>query len=165
VPCILAGGHAVIVHGFPRNTFDLDFVIRRSDCAGWLSLLNAFGYAIYREHPSFLQMTGPSETSPPVDLIFVNEETFTRLSAETVQAPDIVFEASVVSLRHLLAMKCHAIKHGRPGRVAKDMDDLIQLIRINRLDLSLPEWNQLITKYGPPELYETVQRLVKTNRR
>jgi hypothetical protein len=35
---------------------------------------------------------------------------------------------------HLLALKCHAVRHGHAGRIAKDAEDVIQLIRINRLD-------------------------------
>ena len=161
LPCILCGGHAVIVHGFPRTTFDFDFIIRRTDRAGWLSLLSNFGYTIFQENPAFLQMSGPDKASPPVDLMFVNEETFQKLSAETIRAPEVVFEASVVSLRHLLAMKCHAIKSGRQGRIEKDVDDVIELVRINNVDVTRPEWKELINKYGPPELYEKLERIIK----
>ena len=45
-------------------------------------------------------------------------------------------DARVVSLEHLLALKCHAIKHGHPGRVEKDVDDVLGLVRANLLDVT-----------------------------
>jgi hypothetical protein len=162
LPCILCGGHAVIFHGVPRSTFDFDFVIRRNDRSGWLELLGEVGYTIYRENPTFLQMNGPDGTSPPVDLMFVSQETFNKLATDSLQAPEIMFEARVISLRHLLAMKCHAIKNAQRARVEKDVDDVIALVRINDIDLGQSEWKELILKHGPPELYEKLARITKS---
>jgi len=38
LPLLLGGGHAVIAHGYPRSTFDLDLLVRRADRSQWLLL-------------------------------------------------------------------------------------------------------------------------------
>ena len=63
--------------------------------------------------------------------------------------------------RHLLAMKCHAIKHGHSGRVVKDADDVIRLVLSNRLNLSDPEVRELFLKHGTVDLYEKVRRVTE----
>jgi hypothetical protein len=63
----------------------------------------------------------------------------------------------VVSLLHLIALKCHAIQHGKPLRRLKDTDDLIHLITINGLDLNETAFRTTILKHGTQELYEKLQ--------
>ena len=65
----------------------------------------------------------------------------------------------VVSLRHLLALKCHAIKHGHPGRIVKDADDVLRLVAANKLDMNEPGMRDLFLKHGTAELYEEARRV------
>jgi hypothetical protein len=57
----------------------------------------------------------------------------------------------------LIALKCHAIQHGKPLRRIKDTEDLIQLAIINHLDLNEPELRARILKHGNQELYDKLQ--------
>jgi hypothetical protein len=155
---VLAGGHAVMVHGYARSTFDIDLIIRREDRAGWLKVANGLGFGLFHEGPNFIQFSPSSPTAAPLDLMFVNDDTFGRLMAEAVPGPPGVAGAKVVSLRHLLALKCHAIKHGHAGRIVKDADDVIHLVLANRLDMDAPETREIFLKYGTQELYEKVRR-------
>jgi len=161
LPFVLAGGHAVIVHGHPRNTFDIDLIIRRVDQARWSELVKRMGYSFHREGTTFLQFNPPNAQSLPLDLMLVGDETFTKLMAEAVPAPASAAGAKVVSLPHLLALKCHAIKHGHRGRIVKDADDVIRLVLANKLDLDEPGIRDLFLKHGTAELYEKVRRLCK----
>jgi len=149
LPLLLAGGHAVIMHGYPRNTFDLDLIIRRSDRTEWTAHALSLGYSLYREGPTFLQfnpLQSTASTALPLDLMLVNEDTFAKLWAESVPGPTGATGARVVSLRHLLALKCHAIKHGHPGRVVKDADDVLRLVQANGLDLNDSAMHELWTE-------------------
>jgi hypothetical protein len=65
----------------------------------------------------------------------------------------------VVALQHLLALKSHAVRHGHPGRVEKDVDDVIGLVQANRLDVDQTPWRELFRKHGPPELHEKLLRI------
>jgi hypothetical protein len=156
---LLGGGHAVVAHGHPRNTFDLDLIIRRNDRNSWTSLALALGYYLYHEGPTFLQFNSLNSEMLPLDLMFVDESTFNKLETEAVPAPGYGNGVMVVSLHHLLALKCHAVKHGHPGRVEKDVDDVIHLVQANRIDVKQPEIQVLFLKYGPKELYEKLVRL------
>jgi hypothetical protein len=157
IPFLLAGGHAVIAHGFPRSTFDLDLIIRGSDGPQWRRVLKEMDYTLHHEGPAFVQFNPPNAEMFPVDLMLVNENTFEKLWTDAVPSPAWP-EVKVVSLMNLLALKCHSIKHGHPGRVVKDADDVIRLIQNNRLDPESRELRELFLKHGTEEFYEKVRR-------
>ena len=157
--CLLIGGHAVMAHGHPRNTFDLDLVVPRSGLAAWRLFVLAHGYTIHREGPTFVQFNPPDSLTLPLDLMVVGEETFRQFDAAAVDAPVSTAGMRMVCLKHLLALKSHAIRHGHAGRVEKDVEDVIELVRINRVNVAEPEWREIFVKYGPPELHEKLLRL------
>jgi hypothetical protein len=159
LPVLFIGGHAVIAHGHPRNTFDVDLLISRDDRHSWSGLLERLGYTVLAQTSTFLQMQAPDEHTLPVDIMMVNEKTFTMMIASARWHEPLPLNARIVSLSHLLALKCHAIKHGHPGRVEKDVDDVVGLVAANRVEIKAPEWRELFLKYGPLELYEKLRRI------
>ena len=92
-----------------------------------------------------------------VDLMFVSEDVFSQLESASVEAKMEGATVRVVSLLHLIALKCHALQHSKSIRRLKDMDDLVQLILINRLDLNEPELRATILKHGNAETYEKLR--------
>jgi predicted nucleotidyltransferase len=113
---------------------------------------------VYREAPAFTQFDSPPGDRLPVDLMFVADDVFDlmRASAEPAIVGGLAF--GVVSLLHLIALKCHAIRYGKEVRRIKDTEDLIQLAIINHLDLNEPELRATILKHGDQELYEKLRR-------
>jgi len=161
---LVAGGLAVVVHGYQRKTFDADLVIRRADRVAWLELMRQMGFSVFREGPVFLQMNPSDESELPlIDLMFMNDDTFDKLAATSISNPYGPDFPRIVSLESLIAMKCHAIRNGHPGRVVKDADDLIHLFMANRLDPEAEEWRNLILKFGTEELYEKLRRICKAS--
>lgn len=158
LPCLLAGGHAVIVHGFPRSTFDLDLIARQTDRDKWLHWARSAGYELFHDNPNFIQLSTADQGAFPLDLMLVNDGTFEKMQAAAVPSPAGLEGLRVVSLMHLLALKCHAVKFGHPGRTVKDAEDVIQLIRRNSLDLNTNELRELFRKHGTDEFYERVRR-------
>jgi hypothetical protein len=159
---LVAGGHAVIAHGYARNTFDLDLIICRTQEEQWRQVLTTSGYSLLHRGPTFLQFNPPDSRSLPVDLMLVGEDTFAKLIREATPLPDWGCGNKVVSLRHLLALKCHAIRHGHQGRIVKDADDVIALVKVNRVDVEDSEIRALFLKHGTDEFYEKVRRLAKS---
>src|SRR6516164_4411213 len=80
VPFLVIGGHAVVLHGHLRNTFDLDLLIADSALATARSALNNLGYRTYFETDAFLQLQAP-ENLPPIDLMIVDDQTFNLIEA------------------------------------------------------------------------------------
>jgi len=157
LPFLIIGGYAVMAHGFVRATDDLDLLVQSSQRDQWRQLLEGLGMTVYREAPVFLQFNPSPSARLPVDLMFVADEVFERMrtGAEKASVGDVSF--GVVSLLHLVALKCHAIQHGKSLRGLKDIEDLIQLIVINGLNLNEPELRATILKHGHQELYDKLQ--------
>lgn len=159
---LVAGGHAVIVHGFPRSTFDLDLIIRRDQKDVWQQLLADMGYLLHHEGPAFIQFNASNSGTFPVDLLLVGESTFEKLWADAVTGsawPGV----KIISLLNLLALKCHAVKHGHSGRIVKDADDVIRLVQNNALDIESEELRELFLHHGTKDFYEKIRRACAKN--
>jgi len=132
--------------------------VRRNDREKWLRLAGDIGYVFHQEGPTFVQFNAPKAESFPLDLMLVNEDTFSKLRTEAVPAPSNLPGVWVVSLMHLLALKCHAIKHGHAGRIVKDAEDVIRLMQINGLDPDAQTVRELFQKHGTEEFYEKIRK-------
>jgi len=91
-------------------------------------------------------------------MMFVEDAVFGRMQAESEKASVHGVTVGVVSLLHLIALKCHAFRPGREGRRFKDIEDMIHLITINRIDLNDQELRATILKHGTEELFGKLQR-------
>ena len=157
LPMLLIGGYAVMAHGFVRATDDLDLLVQGSRREQWRGLLEGLGMNVYRERTAFLQFNPAPDARLPVDLLFVADEVFERMRTDAEQETMEGVSIGVVSLLHLIALKSHAIQHGKPLRRMKDTEDLIQLIKLNGLNLNEPELRATILKHGNQELYDKLQ--------
>jgi len=163
LPFLLIGGYAVLAHGFVRTTGDIDFLVRKSQTAEWLKLLARLKFTVKSSGPTFLQFEPPPEEKLPVDLMFVSDENFEPMfsAAKDIKTEDVI--TKVVSLPHLFALKCHAFKN-RPQRAMKDVEDLVQLTRLNKLDLNEPALRAILLKHGGQEFYELLKREHESSR-
>lgn len=157
---LVIGGYAVMAHGFARSTYDLDLLVRSDEQEQWSQLLKEAGASVHSAGKSFIQFQ-PSEAFPEtIDLMLVNDQTFEQLWNESIIPTEAYGQTRFVSLNHLIALKCHAIKHGHAGRVEKDVDDVLELVKINKVDVTAENFRQLILKHGPPELYDKIKRVL-----
>jgi hypothetical protein len=76
---VVIWGLAVIEHGYSRLTTDFDLLVSRKQKDGWHDLLVDLGYELTHERDTFRQYTVRAETGWPVDLMFVNQDTFTSM--------------------------------------------------------------------------------------
>ena len=157
IPFLVIGGYAVFAHGYVRTTDDLDLIVQRGRRAQLGKLLGDLGMTVKNDATNFVQFDPQDESGMDVDLMFVSEDVFGRLEQAAVEATVEGTQVRVVSLLHLIALKCHALQHSKSLRRLKDMDDLVQLILINRLDLNEPELRATILKHGNAEIYEKLR--------
>ena len=73
----------------------------------------------------------------------VNESQGTVIDGVKVHIP---------SVKHMIALKLHALKSRQLHREAKDFEDLVQLIKIAKIDPNTEEFRQFVEKYGIMEL-------------
>jgi len=155
MPFLVIGGVAIVAHGYQRDTLDLDYLTRQSDRAAWRDALKQLDYDIAYTHEHFDQFASKRGWMD-LDLMYVNERTFdTMFSSSELKEMGSV-SGRFPSLEHLVALKLHVLKQNLPHRMLGDMDDVINLLLVNRVDLRQEKWRQLFVKYGSLELYEKV---------
>ncbi len=130
IPYAVCGGFAVIIHGFPRFTEDIDILIREEDLDRIKENVRPLGFSI--NSGSFVFKPGQPGESRFVRLVKVEGEDFVMLDLLAVTPPlEAAFadrktfpvgalEVSVISREGLRQMKRTA------GR-AKDLEDLRKL--------------------------------------
>src|SRR6516165_4108413 len=84
VPFLVIGGHAVVLHGHLRSTFDLDLLIADSKLMAARAVLTGLGYRTFFETDAFLQLQAPMNL-PPLDLMIVDDQTFGRIDVTAQQ--------------------------------------------------------------------------------
>jgi hypothetical protein len=83
LPCLVVGGHALILYQVPRFTRDIDFVVPDEAVERWLDFLQRLQYRVYHRTDAFIQLEPATPGSlPPVDLMIVDEPTWTKLQAK-----------------------------------------------------------------------------------
>jgi hypothetical protein len=155
---LVIGGHAINYYGYSRETFDIDILTEQDSRPRWISILATLGYTSSHEHGTFVQYDPSPQYGWPLDLMFVNAETWRKLRTEAVPAAFGPAQCKVPKVQHLIALKLHALKHTRVHRFLKDFQDVVGLIQINHLDMVSAEMQELFSRYGTPELYSKVAR-------
>jgi hypothetical protein len=133
VPHAIVGGVAVCLHGYRRNTVDLDLLIGAPDQAKVRAALESHGYKWSSKQAEF---TSPSGV--PVQFLLSGQragkgaEVYLpdpALPGATVELEGLV----VLSLARLLEVKL-ACGLGSPRRTHRDLADVVELIAIHDLD-------------------------------
>ena len=159
---LVIGGLAVNVHGYSRDTGDLDLLIEHESRSRWLDLFRQLGYQVFQDKDVFVQLSPPTDGAWPVDLMLVRDQTFQMILAAGIKTELFGADVIIPILEHLLALKLHALKHGNIQRYLKDYLDVENLIRINRVDMRAENIRQLFQKHGTMELYEKISRTSAT---
>ncbi len=154
---LLIGGHAVNVYGDRRQTADVDLLICEKHKQAIKKMVNQFNYDLINESSSFLQFKPDHIDKWPLDFLMVDENTFDQLLQDSNQV-EIGGEekVSLPSIKHLIALKLHALKQAVGKRRNKDLFDIITLIDAGNLLLSDVE--ALCQKYATEEEYKEIVR-------
>lgn len=143
IPLLLAGGWAVSAHGFPRNTLDLDWVCSRSLEAEARAIMEQLGFLPRSDGMATRFQYARELAFPFVDLLWVSNETFSRLRGEM----DPVLGVRVVSFEGLIAMKLHALRD-HDQRKGRDLRDLQELLDRNPGKISEQALKGMCLKYA-----------------
>lgn len=158
---LVIGAYAVAAHGYVRATFDVDFVVRRSQRDKWFDRALSAGMDCLGKSDVFAQFTVSDAEIDGFDLMFVDDKTYDTMVEHAVLRTFGEVEAPVPSLNHLLALKLHAVKSAPDLRASKDLNDIEILVRRNELPVEKPEYEELFRKHGSDEIYQLIRRLVR----
>jgi hypothetical protein len=133
LPYLVAGGVAVCLHGYRRNTVDLDLVIRAEDQPAVRELLEQHGFQWDERVKEFRGASGT-----PVQFLLSGSRAGRDAQVKLPDPGDAGASATiedlpVVSLPRLIEMKL-ACGSGNLRRTHKDFADVVELIAIHQLD-------------------------------
>lgn len=156
IPHAVVDGVAVCLHGYQRNTVDVDLLVRKADSPSVRQSLEREGFAWdSREN----QFTSPSG----VAIQFLHAEDRAGPDSE-VRLPDPADERAVTEIEGLPVLRLSrlieskiACGQGDLRRTYKDFADVIELIVRNRLDSSF-------ARYLHKSLRATYRQLVRRSR-
>ena len=131
----VVGGVAVCLHGYRRNTVDLDLLIRPEDSGAVRSALESDGLAWHDKEKEFL-----TESGIAVQFVMAGEREGPGQPAVFPDPGEAVHLATieglpVLSLAALIQSKL-ACGLGNLRRTHKDFADVVELIAIHQLDKS-----------------------------
>ncbi|MCB0332098.1 MAG: nucleotidyl transferase AbiEii/AbiGii toxin family protein [Bdellovibrionales bacterium] len=156
VPYLLIGGHAMNLLGFPRQTSDLDLLVKKSEASYWEEMILALGYECFQKHHVFCRYSAKGLDNWPIDLMLVDDEVFESLLAESIERELSGCSVHIPSAQHMIALKLHALKQHHPHREAKDTLDIAELLRLH--EISNEEFQRMCEKYGRIDLYDKFKR-------
>ena len=161
IPYVLIGGFAVNYYGVTRQTADVDLLITPENVAKASELLKRAGYKQGLVQEVFARFEDSKTYLMDIDLMFVDKGTLTQIVKDGKKIKIAGKRFIVPCLNHLIALKLHSIKFNPKIREFKDLPDIINLLRINKVNVRTDQFRKLCLKYGTKELYHKILENVK----
>jgi hypothetical protein len=156
VPHALVGGVAVCLHGYQRNTTDLDVLIRKEDAQDVRLSFERDGYKWHAKDAQFLSPAGiaiqlllSGDKAGRDSEVLLPDPADARTTTEVEGLP-------VLTLARLIETKI-ACGEGSVRRMHKDFADVVELIIANRL-------NSSFARYLHKSVRPTYRRLARASR-
>ena len=156
IPHAICGGVAVCLHGYQRNTIDLDLIIRPSDSANVKTTFLNAGLVWDEKNNEFRSTSGI-----PVQFLMTGDRAG---SGSEVELPEPEGELNVETIEGLPVLRLSrlieikiACAVGSPRRTHKDLADVVELIAVRNLDSSF-------ARFLHKSLRNTFRELVQTTR-
>jgi len=156
VSCVLVGGFAVNYYKYTRQTADVDFLITKEEFKKIFNLLKKAGYKEDYTQDMFTRLRSNRAYLMDIDFMFVDKETLTKIIKGGKEISIAGQKFIVPSLYNLIALKLHSIKYNPKIRENKDLPDIINLIRINKVNFKSKDFKGLCLKYGTKEIYNKI---------
>jgi hypothetical protein len=122
------------------------------------------GYREFYNSKAFLQFEPVTSGEWPIDLILVDEATFTGIQTHGVTTQIGGAAVTIPSAAHMLALKLHALKQDQASRELKDLNDIVELVLASKPILSPGQVEALCKKYGPNDIYQRIAELCERRR-
>lgn len=158
---LVVGGNAVNLHQYYRTTFDIDILIPETSLEAWKAYFAQHeNYEMSFKTHSFARLES-REKRIPLDLMLVDQQTFEKLSLDSIRIGMGDVEIPVPDAVHLIAMKLHALKNTNRSDRKHDFQDIIHLIDVYQLDANDVKLHSVIERYASAESKERLLRHLK----
>jgi hypothetical protein len=156
ITAVLIGGFAVNYYKVTRQTADIDFLITKEDFDKISALLENEGYEKDYSQDVFVKLTSSQHSLMDLDFMFVDRETISKIIKDAKEIAIAKQKFIVPSLDHLIALKLHSLKFNLKLRENRDLPDIIELIRVNKVKVKRGEFKEMCLKFGTEELYNRI---------
>ncbi len=155
IPFLLIGGFALHFYGINRQTFNVDFMIHDKQFEAVKTILEQEYYCEYKDSLFYRFQPKINKENLSLNFLFVDKKTLRGLLEKGKKVILSNQEVVVPHLLHLIALKIHAIQQNSK-REYKDLLDIMELMRKNKLAPDHKEVRALFEKYGKPALFKKV---------
>jgi hypothetical protein len=156
---VLFGGFALPAYGVERLTLDVDFMITDADLPAFQKGLAEVEYRMVFRSAQYARFQARSEELRDIDTVFVDGAVMDAVWRDRENHVWNGVELPVVSLPMLLATKLHALRYNAANRGSKnDLQDILELARVNQIEVTGEWFKALCEKYGTVELWTGIQR-------
>jgi len=155
IPFALIGGFAVNAYGFMRATHDLDVMVREEQGDVLQGVLTQLGYQTLDRRPDIA-----SYVREPLrlDVLYARRDISRGLLARSINVIQGDLQVRVIPLEGLIGLKIQAF-HDDPRRI-RDLDDIIQLLKINRGNLNLDEVRAYFRLFDKESVLDDILRAI-----
>ena len=148
----VVGGVALVLHGLPRLTMDLDIVMDGEHQEQVLRSLDRLGYERLHVSPGYSNHLHPEPSWGRIDVLYVRGDTQETVfdQVKTQVGPGEV-TVPVADPEHLIAMKVFACR-ASPGRRAQDLADIRGLATVAAVPAE--RVREIFARYEALDLWE-----------
>ena len=154
--CVI-GGVAANAHGNVRATHDLDLMLRIEDAPAALELVTGLGYEVLdpgQEIASYVR------AHTRLDILFA-QRPITRELLERAETVDFAGSPiAVIPVEGLIGLKIQAFSDN-PIRI-KDLEDIINLVRLHREDLNIDEVRAYFRLFGREAVLDDILKSTRS---
>ena len=156
---VLVGGYALIANKVQRMTFDIDFLISEDDFSKIELEIIKIGFSIFHRQEAFVQFKSNKEGFIDIDFLISDANTIDIIASQGKKHVIDNVEFIVPSPMHLIAMKLHSMSFNK-NRESKDLPDIIQLIKMNNININSKEIEDYFKKYKSIEILDKVRNAI-----
>lgn len=152
------GGVALAAYGLPRTTLDLDFVIDAAAQNNLIPFLESLGYQTLHRSSGYSNHVHSDPTWGRVDFVYVQEDTSSKLFADSRSIPGPGgIPIPVPKPEHLAALKVLGMKND-PARTFQDLADVRFLLTLPGVDRV--EIRDYFERHGLRGRFEEIERTI-----
>ena len=155
IPIILIGGVAINMYGHSRGTEDIDFLISDDSVEKIKKVLDDMGMKLWVKNDLFRRYTKKDWNIKAIDFLNVEQATFEQIQKQSKKIKIKGHELLIPSIFHLIALKLHAIKNNKQRELG-DLPDILEIMKINRVNPATDEFKNLCLKFGTVEIYTKI---------